>query len=812
MDRGKVRFLIIALILKAGVNSCLSAVYYVSPTGSDANAGTTLSMPFRTINHAISACYTDDTIYVRGGTYREFVVINGASDRMDRVSIEAYSNEIPIIKGSDIITGKWTRATNPNITGPIYKQTNWEWNTQQIFDDGVLLQQIGFPNTMFAEMARTGTATEVWYTPYNYKWWELTNGGLYWTRDRLQDMTNGTFYWCSTNSTLYVWCKDNSDPSKSIIEASKRYRVLSAEENCDYVYVKGLRMRHSNSESLEQSGVRFRCPSLVENCRIEYCDAKGLEVGPFSTAQNCRVWHNGALGAGFSVNSTIRNCSFISNNYRLFRPDVNSGGIKAMGDGRTTDIHGIVESNEVAWNCGVGIWIDTCQGDGLKVIRNNYVHDNQPAPLTKYSCQGQPGIQFEISCNAAIYNNLVVSNYSGIATIGSDNVNILNNTIVGCNGYAGILVNTSTRKETCTNNIIMNNIVYNTSGSFDLILPPITNTPFTSDINCDFNCYQRPGRSSRFMITSVNTWTNLATWSAANGYDTHSLQVNPQLNPSGTDYLSLAACSPCIDAGTNVAVTFDYRGRPRPLDGTLDDVELWDMGAYEFKITNYAPVLVRSYPVLDGLHIGIESYREAVVSNIYGSSITDRDGDIPGIAVFSCVGSNGIWQYSVDDGNTWSNIGTVSTPSALLLGPQDRVRFTPNTAYTAQASLRYYAWDQSSGTRGTKSSAMARGLTTAFSLNDDTVNLSIFQAFSLKAVALTNSVMLRWSDPILCGLSNATCTIRYHLENYPSGIEDGLEVYRGTNTVCEHTELTPGQPYYYTIWVSHDGTNFIEPP
>ena len=84
--------------------------------------------------------------------------------------------------------------------------------------------------------------------------------------------------------------------------------------------------------------------------------------------------------------------------------------------------------------------------------------------------------------------------------------------------------------------------------------------------------------------------------------------------------------------------------------------------------------------------------------------------------------------------------------------------------------------------------------------------------FLLRAVALTNNVILRWPNPTACGYSNQTAHVRHHTSRYPTNTTDGTLTYEGTNQVFEHSGLTPGQPYYYTIWLSDDGVNFVEPP
>src|ERR1051325_7473065 len=60
----------LALASSVGVRA---TTYYVSTSGSDGNNGTSLSTPWRTINKAAQTMVAGDTVYIRGGTYRESV-------------------------------------------------------------------------------------------------------------------------------------------------------------------------------------------------------------------------------------------------------------------------------------------------------------------------------------------------------------------------------------------------------------------------------------------------------------------------------------------------------------------------------------------------------------------------------------------------------------------------------------------------------------------------------------------------------------------------------------------------------------------
>lgn len=76
--------------------------YYVSTTGVNTNPGT-LQHPWRTIEYGIEQLEAGDTLYVRGGTYTERIR-NWERDlnpgtKEDRITVQAYSSERPVIKG-----------------------------------------------------------------------------------------------------------------------------------------------------------------------------------------------------------------------------------------------------------------------------------------------------------------------------------------------------------------------------------------------------------------------------------------------------------------------------------------------------------------------------------------------------------------------------------------------------------------------------------------------------------------------------------------------------------------------------------------
>jgi len=84
-------------------------------------------------------------------------------------------------------------------------------------------------------------------------------------------------------------------------------------------------------------------------------------------------------------------------------------------------------------------------------------------------------------------------------------------------------------------------------------------------------------------------------------------------------------------------------------------------------------------------------------------------------------------------------------------------------------------------------------------------------SFTFGTLAQTNSITLTWSTPDAAGFSNNTVMVRWNAGAYPTATNDANLLYSGTNTTTTHTNLTPGQWYYYRVWVSHNGSQFIDP-
>lgn len=78
----------------------MANIYYMSPTGSDAAAGT-LAAPWKTLATSSTKLAAGDTLYLRGGTYTEHNISWPATPgtAVNPILIQNYSTEVPIFDG-----------------------------------------------------------------------------------------------------------------------------------------------------------------------------------------------------------------------------------------------------------------------------------------------------------------------------------------------------------------------------------------------------------------------------------------------------------------------------------------------------------------------------------------------------------------------------------------------------------------------------------------------------------------------------------------------------------------------------------------
>jgi hypothetical protein len=194
-------------------------------------------------------------------------------------------------------------------------------------------------------------------------------------------------------------------------------------------------------------------------------------------------------------------------------------------------------------------------------------------------------------------------------------------------------------------------------------------------------------------LSTGSSGSTTATYNAGTGVWTasgpvaeiNSLLAGVTFTPSA-DYNGSTTLSSSISDGVNAAVT---------------DSKLITVNA-----VNDAPVLDSSGSMTltsiteDDTNNNGNSVAE-IISSAGGDRITDIDSVSEGIALTAHNNSSGHWEYSIDGGSSWTNIGTVSTTNALLLRDSDRLRFVPDGIDGLTATLTFHAWDQHSGSAGT---------------------------------------------------------------------------------------------------------------
>ncbi|MGC9526009.1 MAG: choice-of-anchor I family protein [Limnospira sp.] len=151
------------------------------------------------------------------------------------------------------------------------------------------------------------------------------------------------------------------------------------------------------------------------------------------------------------------------------------------------------------------------------------------------------------------------------------------------------------------------------------------------------------------------------------------------------------------------------------------------------------------------------------VSDLLAGFGGDADGGAIGIAVVGIDTAEGVWEFSLNDGETWTAFSTPSDASARLLSATARVRFVASVELTGTISegISFRAWDGSLGANGGTANVTINGGSTAFS-----------------GTVLTASVRVISADnnpPIIADIDKEIdegATITFSLQDFTAAFED----------------------------------------
>ncbi len=494
------------------------------PAASDDNDGSA-EKPWRTINRAIPELKAGDTLHVHKGVYRETVGLRkekyaflkwtypataSGESATKPIRLVAVGNDV-VIKGSDIVTG-WTKHKDN-----IYVR-DWDLNSQQVFCDGTILQQIA------GKMA--GFLNDVWAGPKG---------------KGLVDMEADSFYYDIENKKMYLWLKDGGDPNKHEIEISVRPFIFTI--SVDHCHVSGFTMMHSTTTTWVNWGAVGISGShnVMENCKILWTDFGVGLSGNCNTIRNCELNHHGAWGlAGGGWGNMVLDSRLAYNNYRHFKSGWGAGGMKIIPSAHNWIVSGCVVEHNIRSD---GIWFDAANANVL--IQNNICRYNDGN-----------GIHYEISERGIIRNNVCYENKGrGIYLSNSADTIVLHNLCFG-NGMSGICAHGVERRGDATadadtgfmparNVVVMGNILIDncnsqlcpkdkdhTSNTWEkrpeLIMPDpriSSNTGGRSDYNIFF---RTDGRGIPFWENfGGGVYGNLKAWQEETGNDRNSIIAMP---------------------------------------------------------------------------------------------------------------------------------------------------------------------------------------------------------------------------------------------------------------------------------------------
>ena len=364
--------LALALTLGSALQATTYEVAQQNPQASDDGPGTA-DRPWQTIAKAAEKVVPGDVIVVRGGVYRERVLVKTSGTPQAPIRFEAAPGEQVVLTGADRLTG-WRKADEARPTYRVaWRHRFIDWNPSMAHPDDEYHRIIG----RCEQVAVDG-----------YLLRQVLDAG---------QLAPGAFFVDVTNQTLSVWDAGSRDLNKTHVEASVRQEIIRVEGG--YVQLRGLRFRYAANMAQHGAVVLAGRHDTMEDCVLEAMNAEGATfTGEEVVVRRCVFRDNGQMGFGANRAHRLRitECLVENNNTKGFDRGWEAGGNKLV-----LCRDAVLERSRFVRNRGNGIWFDI--GNTNCTVRQCLIADNEDA-----------GIFYEISFRLHAHDNVIVGN--GFAT------------------------------------------------------------------------------------------------------------------------------------------------------------------------------------------------------------------------------------------------------------------------------------------------------------------------------------------------------------------------------------------------------------
>jgi len=323
------------LALLTSVNGLNAITYYLSPSGSDTNNGTSQATPWRSITRLqqVSASLQpgDQVLFQRGGTYPGHFTINSNGSSAQPIVISSYgTGALPVIYGSVSVSGwtvhqgniwkasvaqpvKYVHVGNDLMTLARYPNTGWlrvnTASTTQLTSSNIT-QPTGHWNGAELVLRSTNWCYEnavvsnhtnsslqfpaIVYNPGNYSW------GFF-LQNKLSELDSpGEWYHDANNGTLYFHAPNNADPNALNVRASVYESGIEVGWLKQYINIRELDFRHQRYAGVYNTGAYVN----VSNCNFERSYFGIRTYANHSNYSNNTVRHTYASGMGILDNNT----------------------------------------------------------------------------------------------------------------------------------------------------------------------------------------------------------------------------------------------------------------------------------------------------------------------------------------------------------------------------------------------------------------------------------------------------------------------------------------------------------------------------